>query len=392
MPVTGEVYLTKIPLLDKNKKIFGYELTLKDKEEKPIPLEEFAEILANVNLNKIAGYHKLFIKIDPHILDQEILDYIPEDRTVLFITEVNKNVIPVIEQLKSVGFQFAFPLNKDFETTKNLANYVFFNISKVKEDLIKKLITISFPFEFVLEGIKDEKQFEHYLSMGYRYFRGDFLLKPQTIIGKTIEPSRVAIIELFNQINEEFEPKKIEEIIKKNPDLSVSLLKYINSAVFSFREKITSLRHAISILGQKNLLQWLLLYMYRSSEDTSYAETLLELAAERGKTMEIIFEKLKLPKEESEKAFLVGVISLMDKLLKIPREELVGELNLDEEIQDALIKYEGKLGKVLNIVEKIDEGNIQDVDYILEDVKLSINDIMTAQIQAYAWFENVNIA
>ena len=82
----------------------------------------------------------------------------------------------------------------------------------------------------------------------------------------------------------------------------------------------------------------------------------------------------------------------MDKLLKIPREELVGQLNLDEEIQDALIKYEGKLGKVLNIVEKIDEGNIQDVDYILEDVKLSINDIMTAQIQAYAWFENVNIA
>lgn len=126
--------------------------------------------------------------------------------------------------------------------------------------------------------------------------------------------------------------------------------------------------------------------MYRTSDDTSYAETLLELAAERGKTMEIIFEKLKLPKEEVEKAFLVGVLSLMDKLLKTPKEEFVKELNLDEEINEALVRYEGKLGKVLLIVEKIEEGNLQEISHILEDMKLSINDIMVAQVQAYAWF------
>ncbi|ACO04195.1 MAG TPA: HDOD domain-containing protein [Persephonella sp.] len=391
MPISGEVYLSKIPLLDKNKRIFAYELTLKDKEENPIPVEDFAEILANISLERIAGHHLLFIKVDPHILDQEILDYIPEEKTVLYITKINEDIIPVIKQLKSIGFRFAFPLNKDFETTKNLADYVFFNVSKLKDELIKKLVTIKFPFEFVLEGIKDEKEFEYYISLGYKLFRGDFILRPQTIVGKTIEPSKAAIIQLFNQINEEFDPKKIEEIIKKNPDLSVSLLKYINSAVFSFREKITSIRHAISILGQKNLMQWLLLYMYRTSDDTSYAETLLELAAERGKTMEIIFEKLKLPKEEVEKAFLVGVLSLMDKLLKTPKEEFVKELNLDEEINEALVRYEGKLGKVLLIVEKIEEGNLQEISHILEDMKLSINDIMAAQVQAYAWFEDVNI-
>ncbi|WP_457622900.1 EAL and HDOD domain-containing protein [Persephonella sp.] len=391
MPISGEVYLNKIPLLDKNKKIFAYELTLRDKAENPIPVEEFAEIIANISLEKIAGPHILFVKVDPHILSQEILDYIPEEKTIFFITKVSQDVIPVIKELKSIGFRFAFPLNKDFETTKNLADFVFFNVSKLKEDLIKKLVTINFPFEFVLEGIKDEEEFEHYISLGYKFFRGDFILKPQTIVGKTIEPSKAAIIQLFNQINEEFDPKKIEEIIKKNPDLSVSLLKYINSAVFSFREKITSIRHAISILGQKNLLQWLLLYMYRTSENTSYAETLLELAAERGKTMEIISEKLNLPKEEIEKAFLIGVLSLMDKLLKMPREELIKELNLDEEINKALVSYEGKLGKTLLIVEKIDEGNLQEVSHVLDEMGLNINDIMSAQVQAYAWFEDVNI-
>jgi EAL and modified HD-GYP domain-containing signal transduction protein len=391
MSISGEVYLSKIPLLDKNKRIFAYELTLKDREENPIPVEDFAEILANISLEKIAGHHLLFVKVYPHILDQEILDYIPEDRTILYITKVSTDIVPVIKQLKSIGFKFAFPLNKDFETTKNLADFVFFDVSKLKEEIIKKLVNLKFPFEFVLEGIKDEEEFEYYISLGFKFFRGDFILRPQTIVGKTIEPSKAAIIQLFNQINEEFDPKKIEDIIKKNPDLSVSLLKYINSAVFSFREKITSIRHAISILGQKNLLQWLLLYMYRTSDDASYAETLLELAAERGKTMEIIFEKLKLPKEEIEKAFLVGVLSLMDKLLKTPKEEFVKELNLDEEINEALVRYEGKLGKVLLIVEKIEEGNLQEVSHILEDMKLSIDDIMAAQVQAYAWFEDVNI-
>lgn len=387
MSLSGEFYLTKIPILDDHQRIFGYFLSIKNKEDKPVSVNELADLLVNVNLEKISGNYPVFLRVDEEVIKHEILDYIPEEKTVLVLNPVDlgEEETQLIKGLKDVGFKFAFEYKGDLREISDISDYLFTNIDQVDSQLYQIREKV------ILTDIFSLEQFKQFLKEGFKYFKGDFIFKPSTIIEKKIDPSKIAVMELFTKVRESFNPPEVEEIIKRNPDLSISLLKYVNSAAFSFRSKITSIRHAISILGQRNLLQWLLLFLYRSGGDEPYAETLLEVSAERGKTMEILAQKIDLNDELVEKAFLVGILSLVDKILGIPPQELLKELNLDEDIVKAILNKEGVLGKLLNIIEKTEEGKISEVSDIIKDLGLQLNDVMSAQLQAFAWFEEVNL-
>ncbi len=387
MPLKGDFYITKVPILDYHQKIYGYYLTIKDQEDRPVSVNTLADLLVNVNIEKIAGSYPVFLKVDPEVLKHDIIDYLPESKIIFLIdTErINEHDIEIIKELKKIGFRFAFNYSEGFKAVKDVADYLFVRASKINSQIypLKEKVVIT--------DLISSEDYKTFLDEGFRYFKGDFIFKPSTVVEKKIDPSKLIIMELFTKVRESFNPKEIEEIIKRNPDLSISLLKYVNSAAFSFRNKITSIRHAISILGQRNLLQWLLLFLYRSGGDEAYAETLLEVSAERGKTMEILARELNLPDEDVEKAFLVGILSLVDKLLGVKPEDLVRELNLDEEIVNAIVKKEGVLGRLLNIVEKTEEGKIADITDTIKQLGLTLNDVMSAQLKAFAWFEEVNI-
>ncbi|MDQ7056752.1 MAG: HDOD domain-containing protein [Persephonella sp.] len=387
MSKKGNFYLTKIPILDNHQRVSGYFLSIKNKEDKPVSVNELADILVNVNFEKISGNYPIFLKVSEEVIKHDILDYIPSEKTVIVLEpeRLSRGDISLIKGLKDVGFKFAFEYRGDVEDILDIADYLFVDVEKVDFSVYQNRNKV------ILTGIFSTEQFRQFLNEGFKYFKGDFIFKPSVIEEKKIDPSKLAVMELFTQVRENFNPPKIEETIKRNPDLSISLLKYVNSAAFSFRSKITSIRHAISILGQKNLLQWLLLFLYRAGPDNPYAETLLEVSAERGKTLEILAKMFDLPDDIVEKAFLVGVLSLADKLLGIPPEELVRELNLDEDIIKAIIKKEGLLGKLLHIVEKTEEGKVSEVSDLLDELGLELNDVMSAQLQAFAWFEEVNI-
>ncbi|WP_293444089.1 HDOD domain-containing protein [Persephonella sp.] len=387
MPLKGDFYITKIPILDYHQKIYGYYLTIKDQEDRPVSVNNLADLLVNVNIEKIAGNYPVFLKVDPEVLKHDIIDYLPESKIIFLLDpdQINELDTEIIKELKNTGFRFAFGYSQDFQKVKDIADYIFVKSSQIDSQIY------ALKDKAVITELHSSEDFKAYLDEGFRYFKGDFIFKPSTVVEKKIDPSRLAIMELFTKVRESFNPKEIEEIIKRNPDLSISLLKYVNSAAFSFRNKITSIRHAISILGQRNLLQWLLLFLYRSGGDEAYAETLLEVSAERGKTMEILAQEISLPDEDVEKAFLVGILSLVDKLLGVKPEDLVRELNLDEEIVEAIVKKEGVLGKLLNIVEKTEEGKIADIADTIKQLGLTLNDVMSAQLKAFAWFEEVNI-
>ena len=67
------------------------------------------------------------------------------------------------------------------------------------------------------------------------------------------------------------------------------------------------------------------------------------------------------------------------------------ESSSHEDIVNAIVKKEGALGKLLNIVEKTEEGKISDVTDTIKELGLQLNDVMSAQLQAFAWFEEINI-
>ena len=117
----------------------------------------------------------------------------------------------------------------------------------------------------------------------------------------------------------------------------------------------------------RHLRRWLQLLLYATEEsNVSMTNALLQTAATRGKMMELIFI-IKYPHAESQhdRAFMVGVLSLLDVLLSIKMQAIVDILNIPVEMSQALVMRDGRLGEVLKLIEAKEKGDFAIVQEIL---------------------------
>jgi EAL and modified HD-GYP domain-containing signal transduction protein len=113
---------------------------------------------------------------------------------------------------------------------------------------------------------------------------------------------------------------------------------------------------------------------------------LLELAATRGKLMELLAVKLSPQNRDfQDRAFMAGIMSLLDTLLGMPMEEVIKQISLISEIENALLKHEGKLGNLLLLVEKLEQNDFDAAEGLMADMQLNLGDLMQAQIEAMHW-------
>jgi EAL and modified HD-GYP domain-containing signal transduction protein len=352
-----DIQFLRIPILDKKKKLFGQRIKLKNKNS--ITLSELEEFLNNIKQKKYT-----FINISEDLLEnQDILSLLNKENTIIFTSKI-------IDDFKIATYTDA-PNN-----VLEKADFIFIkDISEI--DKVK-----NYKGKLIYENVKTIEEFNKLKDIeDISYFEGYFFTKVKVVKNKNLKTSKLELISLFNLAVEDFDINKIEEFIKRNPDLSLQLLRYVNSALFSLRSRITSIKHAISILGQERFTNWVLLQLYYSEDYTE--NPLLETVAIRGKTLEILAEKIG---ENKEEGFLVGILSLVDILLETHIEEILEQIEVNENIKNSLINNDTKLGKLLKIVKKLEEDDLTSAEELSNELGLKINDVMQAELQAIIWY------
>ncbi len=116
---------------------------------------------------------------------------------------------------------------------------------------------------------------------------------------------------------------------------------------------------------------------------------LLEKAATRGLMMESLAKTITGNRLIADSAFIVGILSLTDVLLGISMEDLASKLNLAQDLQDALMTRSGLIGAVLLITEKAELDELNDVQNVLKQYRLSINAVLSAQMDALFEYESI---
>jgi len=86
------------------------------------------------------------------------------------------------------------------------------------------------------------------------------------------------------------------------------------------------------VLGRRQLQRWIQLLLYTVGDAASQNSPLLQLAASRGRLMELL-AKAQRPGsgDYHERAFMVGILSLLDALLGLPMTEILSQLSLNSE-------------------------------------------------------------
>jgi EAL and modified HD-GYP domain-containing signal transduction protein len=159
------------------------------------------------------------------------------------------------------------------------------------------------------------------------------------------------------------------------------------------KEKIRTLRHALVVLGMKQLQRWIQLALFASDKTGAVGNPLLESAAIRGRLMEILIKEWGPELQDhdySESAFMTGVLSLVDVLLGTPMEEILAQLNLAEEVRLALLERKGALGSLLLLTEKLENLDFAEVSLLLNQYHCSREILITAQLEAIDWTNSLD--
>lgn len=371
------IYIARQKILNAHGKIFGYELLFRDSQdgikEFPSNLRATAQILLTaltyMDFDSIIGTGQTaFVNIDNSIINSQILELLDPDIFVLELLEtitIDEMLITNIKKLKKLGFTLALD---DFICTKESLIYfapIFKFLSVIKidvmdsdplelQDFAKKMSNKK--ITLLAEKIESKEDYLKYIQMGFKLFQGYYLHKPETIEYKIFkEATAVIVLKLITIIKNNGEKAEINKLLRKRPDLSFSLIQYINRNE-KLDEEISSVIQVITLLGRAKLTRWLLMYLYAENNKSFINESLLEMAFNRAEHMESMANDV-----DKDTAFMTGMFSLLDILFDANFDDIFQRIKIDTVIVEAITKKKGKYGALLKEAENSQKGYLKKI-------------------------------
>lgn len=402
---TQHVYLGRQPILDGQQKIFAYELLFRSENSASCTADDYLatttviiNTLSQIGIDSVLDDHYGFINVSAEVLKSDVLDLLPPDRFVLEILEtvdVDELVIARCHELKAKGFKLAiddYIYQPGYYSLFKIVDYVKFDVQSLgPSDVAREMAYLSqWPhLKFLAEKVEERSQFEHYRRCGLELFQGYFFAKPLLMTRARLNPTQMILIKVLNMLQDDGDVEDIYIELKSCPQLSIGLLRLVNGVGNNVAMKISSLKQAMIMLGRLNLQHWIQLLLY-APDGSGITSPLMEMAAIRAKTMAAlcdVYPDFKSKRKDiSERAFMVGVLSLVDAAIGIDKPTLIAELNLSEDIASALLNREGFLGDLLCLAENFDTCDFDAMESALVRHSLSTVDLQRAQIEALQWF------
>lgn len=403
-------FIGRQPILDRNKELFGYELlfraaghhtTAQFDSQAQASASVIASALSDFGFQEILGDKFGFLNITSNVLHSEMLELLPIEQAVLEILEtieLDENVRVRCCELKEMGFKIALDdhiYDPEHSPFYKMVDIIKVDIMATDPDELPHIAANlrKYPVQLLAERVETVDEFDKCVSYGFELFQGYFFERPMVLDKKRIDPSGLAMMKLLKQLNEDWDINDIEETFRENPTLTFNLLKLVNSVMMGTREKIKNLRHAIMILGVNQLRRWVQLALYAGKNDHGMNSPLLEMAAVRGRLMELLmiqktgFERTS---DLVESAFLTGILSLLDALYETPMDHIVESLNLSDDVAVALLHHEGQLGILLHLAERLEKTDFIAVQQILDHSNISLDQLLAAQLDAFNWRNGIN--
>jgi c-di-GMP-related signal transduction protein len=184
----------------------------------------------------------------------------------------------------------------------------------------------------------------------------------------------------------ELNVRVLENLVKGEASLCYRLLRYLNSAVFGFASEIHSVRHALSIMGEREVRRWIRLVATLGAGQGKATDLVLS-ALVRARFCELLSPKIQ---HGDSDLFLMGMLSMMDCILEIPMQQVVDNIPIDQESKSALLGKAGRLRPFYQLMLAQESGEWQAVSDLTSQLHLRESDVATAHWQALQWAREVS--
>lgn len=400
-----ELFIGRQPILDRKQRIVGFELLFRAGDHASADITDYLqacasminEALTEFGIQGLLGCHKGYINMVTGLLMSESIELLPREQVVIELIETvplyDQDVVQRCRELKAKGFTLALDdhcFDPGLEPFYPLVDVVKIDVlNREREELRQAVEHFSrWDVTLVAEKVETEEQFQICRDLGFDLFQGYYFARPVVLRKNSLEPGEAIILKLIKQVLADDDIVHIEETFRRHPNLTYNLLRLVNSVGLGVRQKISSVRHAITVLGREQLLRWLQLAIYASRDARGSQNPLLEIAAMRGRLMELLEQGRRAgntPGLLADSAFMAGVLSLLDVLFRVPMDELAEGLNLSDEIQQALLDRKGELGTLLALVERLEQYDFSSASDLVQRLGISNERLLAAEVEAIKW-------
>jgi c-di-GMP-related signal transduction protein len=407
---THELFLGRQPILDRNQNLAAFELLFRSGHFNGAQIEDdvFASAtvinhaFSELGVETVLGKHTGFINLSAPLIMSDVIELLPRNKVVLEILEtvrVTDQLVQRCLELKRAGFTLALDdftgREDEFKSLLDIVDIVKVDVQHMDDATLRETThrLQQLPVRLLAEKVDSREQVERCLALGYELFQGYYFARPSIITGKRLGRAETALMRLLSLVLSDADTPQIESVFGQNPDLGVNLIKLLNSVAVGGKDRIDSLRDALTVLGRTQLQRWLqvLLFTLSSAPAAEFPSPLLILAATRGKLMELIAHGLRpADRDFHDKAFMTGILSLVNALLGMSMAEILGPMPVDEDVRYGLIRRSGPLGSMLLLVEALEESELMGIEKALEAVPgLEHRQVIGLQVEAMAWANSI---
>lgn len=402
---------TLIPFFDKDMKVSAYSL-FSQKENYLLNPDlqggamlngagriDGLEVIENIGLDTLTPGTDVFLPIGPVNVFSDIeslVDRKMRSRLVLLFDNSITNTEDYrkrLGELREGGFKLAIykvPI-AEFETKKEILKqmtYIILDCKKINLDKAKIYFSHQYPqIKICVGNVSNQETFDKLKDdETFPFFEGSFYRLPVTKGNTKIEPLKVNYLELMNIVNDDdYELTKAADIIGRDTALVVSLLDMVNR--IAINSKITSIRHAAAILGQKELKKWINTVITKElCADKPNEITRISLL--RAKFAESLAPSFELALHASE-LFLMGLFSVLDIILDVPMEEALNKVNVSKNIRNALLEQKGAFAEVYEFMAAYENADWQEVCRWLVVKDVSVDTVYKAYTDTMIWYREM---
>lgn len=365
-------YAARQPILDADKNLYAYELLFRDGVDNVFPdvdgdmatsrIIEGAQI--NFGLEDLTDGKPAFINFTLETIVKKYPSMMSPNSLVVELLETiqpGKRLLAEVQKLHELGYTIALDDYEHKPVWKHFYPYIQMikiDLRSMPQDEILQVLEDlkAYPEIIMLaEKVETLEEFEWCKKAGFTYFQGFFFSKPEMVKTKNLSPAQMTLAELlYETSNEDVNIPKITQVFERDINLSYKLLRYANSAAFSRVSEISTIKQAIIALGHLELKKFISL-LFSTQANSSKPDELLKMSMVRAR----FCEQLALAEKSQDigKAFLTGMMSLIDAILDETIEKVMEQLPLANEIKVALINNEGKLAEFLRLAKAYERGD-----------------------------------
>jgi EAL and modified HD-GYP domain-containing signal transduction protein len=306
--VSGFSYVARQPILTVDEKVYGYELLFRDGIE-----NHFRETDADsasrrtldtslqMGLELLCDSRRGFVNCTREILLKDYITLLPPTLAVVEVLEsvpVDDLVIAALKRLKQAGYLVAlddFVFNDPREPLTEFADIIKIDIKQTTPEHCALMMTKygSWLRHMLAEKVETREEFTATKKAGFTYFQGYFFRRPEVLQAKEIPASRVNYLRLLRAVSQpELDQREFEIMIKQEVSICYRLLRYLNSAAFGIQNEVHSVRHALALLGEREVRRWVRLVATLSIGENRSSE-LVTTAMVRARFCELLAPRVR---------------------------------------------------------------------------------------------------